>query len=231
MNFTADSGGSADREIHAPGQEHAAHTEKLAQARYALYKMLSLAYLYPGDIDWPAFVRRLPGILAESADILALDLSDATAALTSLSAPLDYEQICTEHTMLFINNPNAEPVSPYESVYLEDTIMGRAARLVQAQYERHGLVVDEQHSYLLPDHIALEFDFMAWLIERGMESGSSSLNEQNRFFNDHPGRWAGQFLADVRAVATNPYFSSLATVAETFIQNEQLLFSATEHEK
>ncbi|WP_267927960.1 TorD/DmsD family molecular chaperone [Desulfolithobacter dissulfuricans] len=224
MNFPTDMGSRSDREIHSPGRDPFAHSEKLHQARYAVYKMLSLAYLYPGDIEWDEFVRELPGILAEAADILELDLTAEMETLSGLSEILDFEQICCEHTMLFINNPHDDPVSPYESVYLEDTIMGRCARVVQEFYEQHGLAVDRQHSYLLPDHIALELDFMAWLIEKGMESGSSSLGEQLRFFSDHPGLWARRFLADVRTVTTNSYFFSLATVADKFLQNEKQLF-------
>lgn len=228
MYITADNGNSSDREIHSPGGERSALTEKLHESRFAVYKMLSLAYLYPGDIDWDTFIGELPGVLAEAADVLPLDI---TAEIAILSNSQDLEQKCCEHTMLFINNPNTDPIVPYESMYLEDTIMGRCARAVREQYDQYGLAVDEHHSYLLPDHIALELDFMAFLIEKGIQSGLSSLNEQNMFFNAHPGQWMRRFLADVKAINANPYFTTLATVADKFIQYEKRFFSSLKEEK
>lgn len=231
MNVTADTVSSSGREMYSPGQEQFIHTEQLHQARHAFYKMLSLAYLYPGDIDWNTFIRESPGILAQAADVLSLDITTETAILSDMSSSLDFKQICCEHTMLFINNPNTKPIAPYESVYLEDTIMGKCARQVREQYEQHGLAVDRQHSYLLPDHIALELDFMACLIEKGMTSGSSSLSEQSRFFSDHPGQWMHQFLKNVRGGDARSYFTTLATVADAFLQYEKQLFSSLEEEK
>ncbi|MEA3467086.1 MAG: molecular chaperone TorD family protein, partial [Thermodesulfobacteriota bacterium] len=221
MNFSADTDSSSDREMFTPGQEQSIQTEQLHQARYIIYKLLSLAYLYPGDIDWNTFICESPGILGEAAGVLSLDITAETATLSRLSNSLDLEQICCEHTMLFINNPNSYSIAPYESVYLEDTIMGRCTRLVREQYEQCGLSVDQKHSYLLPDHIALELDFMAYLIEeKSMQSGSFSLNTQNRFFTDHLGQWMGRFLTDVRSVEVHSYFLSLATVADTFFHYE-----------
>lgn len=231
MNSIADITSSSDREIFAPGQELSIQTEQLHQARYNTYKMLSLAYLYPGDFDWNTFIREAPGILGEAAGVLPLDITVETATLSKLSNSLDFEQICFEHTMLFINDPNSHSIAPYESVYLEKTIMGRCARLVREQYEQYGLAVDQQHSYLLPDHIALELDFMACLIEKSMQSGSFSITTQNRFFTDHLGQWMGRFLADVRSVEVRSYFRSLATVADTFFHYEKELFSSLEEEE
>lgn len=231
MNFSANTISSSDREIFTTGQGQSIETEQRHQARYNIYKMLSLAYLYPGDHDWNTFIRESPKILGEAAGVLTLDIETETATLSKLSNSLDFEQICFEHTILFINDPNSYSIAPYESVYLEDTIMGRCSRLIREQYEQYGLAVDQQHSYLLPDHIALELDFMAYLIEKSMQSGSFPLNTQNRFFTNHLGQWMGRFLADVRSVEARSYFHSLATVADTFFHYEKELFSSLEKEE
>ncbi len=226
MNTIADTQNSSDRDMGSPGQEQFPHSEELHQARYAMYKMLSLAYLYPGDIDWNTFLNELPEILEEAAGILPLDITTEIATLSILSHSLELKQICCEHTLLFINNPNKNPIAPYESVYLEDTIMGRCTQSVQELYEQYGLAVDQQHSYLLPDHIALELDFMACLIEKSLESGASSLEEQNSFFDNHTGRWAQQFLADIKDTKPDAYFTLLATVADKFFQYEKHFFAS-----
>ncbi len=231
MTFTASTESSSAREMVIPGLEQLIQQEQWHQARYNIYKMLSLAFLYPGDIDWDTFIHESPGILELASDILLFDINAETAMLSSLSNSLDFEQICCEHTMLFINNPNTNPIFPYESIYQEDTIMGKCTRLIQEQYEQYGLAVDQRHSYLLPDHIALELDFMAYLIEKDIQSGSSSIHKQKKFFSDHPGQWMHQFLAELRSVATSSYFSSLATVAEIFIGYEKKIFSSLDREK
>lgn len=221
MNLTANlEGGSGRVNQLSASQEQTVNATQRLGARYAIYKMLSLAYLYPGDIDWATFSHELPGTLAEAAEVLALDISAETADLATLSLP-DFQQMCCEHTMLFINNPTTNPISPYESMYREETIMGRCARLVREHYERYGLAVDPRHSYLLPDHIALELDFMAWLIEKEMDGKPSSSVEQASFFSTHLEKWMPQFLADVKGAAAHLYFTALARVADEFFQYEK----------
>jgi|GEM_PF-1739578 len=212
--------------ILAFSQEQRRDTEQLHQARHAIYKMLSLAYLYPGDIDWTTFIRELPRVLGEASEVLSLDVRDEIEVLADMASSLDFNELCCDHTALFINNPNTNPISPYESVYLEDTIMGQSARRVGEKYEQYGFTVDPQHSYLLPDHLALELDFMACLIEKAIESGSFSQDEQCRFFIDHPGKWMHQFLADVKRRKPNTYFSLLAGMANKFFQYEMRMFSS-----
>lgn len=224
MNGTAARESSSGPETCLPGRKQLMETEQLSQARFTLYKMLSLAYLYPGDIDWQSFCRELPCILADVAEVLPLACSEEIAALADMSLALDFEEICCEHTMLFINNPHTNSISPYESVYLEDTIMGRCTEEVLARYEYYGLEVDARHGYLLPDHIALEFDFMACLIEKSVESGIISLSEQQRFFKDHTAKWVQQFLTDVKGRKPHPYFLVLARVTEQFFLYEKQQF-------
>lgn len=225
MNLTANLEDDSGRVVRPlPGQEQTVNAAQQLGARYAIYKMLSLAYLYPGDIDWATFSHELPGTLAEAAEALALDISTETADLATLFL-LDFQQMCCEHTLLFINNPISNPISPYESMYREDTIMGRCARLVQEYYERYGLTVDPRHSYLLPDHIALELDFMACLIEKEMAGKSSSSVEQAHFFSAHLEKWMPQFLADVKGTVAHLYFTALARVADKFFQHEKGLLS------
>ncbi len=205
----------------APGRPQGLDAQHYA--RLGLYRVLSLAYLYPKDLDWEEYVEILPSVLEEDTRILVIDVSDEINILARHIRNMDTEQILVEHTALFINNPLKDPVSPYESVYLEGTVMGTSTLQLQELYEQYGLSVSEKHSYLLADHIALELDFMAILIEKSIEKHDTSMTEQRGFFSNHLGRWAWRFFQDVKKNTNIPYFLSLATTAERFLQYEERL--------
>ncbi len=206
-------------------QEQMVAMEQVSQARYALYKVLGLAYLYPGDIDWTRFCSTFPEILSEAAEVLSLDLENEIAALKNILHFLDFELICCEHTMLFINNPNTKTVSPYESIYLEGTIMGNCSRKVEAQYTHYGLKIDSGHAYLLPDHIGLELDFMACLIEKDMLFEDSFFAAENRFFTNHLAKWLPHFLEEVMGRNPHTLYLLLARVTEKLFSFESDLFA------
>ena len=100
--------------------------------------------------------------------------------LDGLSAALDREDqktLLSEYTRIFIG-PDRLPAPPYGSVYLglERQVLGPTTEEVRRLYAEEGLVVsDGVHEP--PDHVALELEFAAFLLEkaaRASRSGSAS---------------------------------------------------------
>jgi len=96
----------------------------------------------------------------------------------------------TEYVRLFVNSLPELPCAPYGSVYLEGTVMGVSTVEVAKIYEKYGLETDE-----LPDHIAVECQFLAWLREQ--DEQAMEVGEDCAFLLGHLRRWLVPFLAKV----------------------------------
>jgi len=124
------------------------------------------------------------------------------------------EGLEAEYARLFVG-PGRPVAHPYESVYREGRVMGDCALAVRQIYAAEGLA-PEGHS--LPDHVALELEFMAHLTrreaearERGDEEGAlACLRQQEAFLSEHLGRWLPRFCQRVLTGEAHPFYASLA---------------------
>jgi TorA maturation chaperone TorD/Pyruvate/2-oxoacid:ferredoxin oxidoreductase delta subunit len=124
------------------------------------------------------------------------------------------EGLEAEYARLFIG-PGRPVAHPYESVYREGRVMGDYTLAVRQSYADEGLA-PEGHS--LPDHVALELEFMAHLArqeaearERGDEEGAlACLRQQEAFLGEHLGRWLPRFCQRVLAGEAHPFYAGLA---------------------
>jgi ferredoxin len=93
--------------------------------------------------------------------------------------------------------------------------MGDCTLAVRQSYAAEGLA-PEGHS--LPDHVAVELEFMAHLArreaearERGDEEGAlACLRQQEAFLGEHLGRWLPRFCQRVLAGEAHPFYADLA---------------------
>jgi len=137
--------------------------------------------------------------------------------------PLD--RIQGEYTSLFINNLPHTPCPPYESVYRNDSgLLGPAAEQVNTFYAQWGMASIER----LPDHIAVELEFM-YLILSG--AGAAEGRERDEllivaktFFERHLGRWADAFAQDLKSYANLRFYRTLGALLFDFIQAERALW-------
>ena len=124
------------------------------------------------------------------------------------------EGLEAEYTRLFIG-PGRPVAHPYESVYREGQVMGDCTLKVHQRYSAEGLTPEE---HLLPDHVAVELEFMAHLSrreaearERDDEEGAvACLRQQESFLGQHLGRWLPSFCQRVLAGEAHPFYASLA---------------------
>lgn len=135
------------------------HTEQL---QADIFKLLAACFYKPEKevlID-----NDLTGTLAS----LVKDISDKAyrGAMQMKEALKKYsiEELQVEYTRLFIG-PFGVAVPPYGSYYLEKTgeVMGETTRDVLTLYRKEGLVIDKEFTEL-PDHIAVELEFVYYLV-------------------------------------------------------------------
>lgn len=140
------------------------------------------------------------------------------------------EDLRVEYAKLFVG-PYELQAPPYGSVYLdgERKLMGPSTLEVVKLYERAGLVIDQDLKEL-PDHIALELEFMSYLLSR--EAESLEQPDQNhvaqfrdltaQFFEKFLNPWISPFCQKIKEGSEHPFYIALANCLSTFAtkQNE-----------
>jgi TorA maturation chaperone TorD len=139
------------------------------------------------------------------------------------------QELLIEYTRLFIG-PFKTLVPPYSSLYFgSDTLMSDETVWVVDFYRKAGLKYD-QETKEVPDHIAIETEFMYWLIHNEAEALDSGdrdrafalWEKQQEFFRKHYRKWAPEFCARVATETNNEYFRLLSECFSKFITNVEI---------
>lgn len=137
--------------------------------------------------------------------------------------------LAVDYARIFIGvEKNAKSVAyPYESVYTspDRLLMQEAWHQVRALYQAEGLstVVEFQEP---EDHIAVEFEFMAYLIKKGSKTidvgevalAIEWLNKQRLFLDQHLLGWTPAFCSDTLRTAREDLYKGLSLVTRGFLK-------------
>lgn len=122
------------------------------------------------------------------------------------------DELKVEYTRLFIG-PGDHPCPPYENVYRNaesdsgaGPVLGESTKSVVDWYRRYDLSPESSWTDL-PDHIAVELEFVGHLKEDDPDTVSE-------FVNEHPQQWMPAFLTDVESHAQNPFYRQLAALTK-----------------
>jgi TorA maturation chaperone TorD len=131
-----------------------------------------------------------------------------------------------DYSKLFVG-PYSLLAPPYGSVYLESTgmVMGNSTVDVRDRYAEEGLAIDLKE---VPDHIAIELEFMYFLIFKENEAKRNHDPEntllyqrkQRAFLETHLGIWVSDFADRVERGAQTEFYKNLARVTKSFITND-----------
>ncbi len=205
----------------ASGAEDMART---ATERSDLYGFLAVVFREEANA---ALLRRInePDFLA------ALSGAGVRLAEDFLRRPEEelIEELAVEYTHLFIGP--GKHVSPHTSVYLGGEgggLWGSSTAEVKSFIESAGFEY-EPSSRGIPDHISVEFEFMAKLTQeeaRAWKEGdgeglSRCLDIEQAFLCDHLSRWVPSFCAKVVDMAGMSFYRELAKLTADFIDSEQ----------
>lgn len=177
----------------------------------AFYKFLAQSFRYP-ERTW----LNEPYFDLFDSIVKNLDLDNDALALRQryCSSQEGLEQLQIEYTRLFINAAPAVIAPPYSSIYLdqEGNLYGPSAVWVKHYYLREGFDVAGEGD--IPDHLALELEFIALLIDEQQEKVAE------QFLNEHFRRWFPLFRERVLNGSTNTFYSTLLTLVDFFTREE-----------
>jgi TorA maturation chaperone TorD len=204
-----------------------AHRAEAAReaARADLCRFIAACYYEPDA----AFVEeRLFDSMRQAAAAVAPELEAIAARLGPAFAALPLQELLVDYTRLFLG-PVAALARPYASVWLSggDLVMQDDTLGVLRLYEEAGFGVDENF-HELPDHVAVELEFLYLLIFRENEARTAGdegalerfRQRRRRFLDEHLGRWLGPFLLAARGGAQSEFYETLAELTEAFVRLE-----------
>lgn len=207
------------------------------EPRQALYLGLSVAFRPPtlshmeGGTD-----NELLGIVVEAAEVLGYDtmkeplscLRDYLDALAQRDIAEALVELEAEYNRLFVG-PLPPLAHPYESVYrtAEGMVMGDCTLDVFQTYAEEGFVLSTEYKDL-PDHVAVELEYMALLCQReaearveGLETVVSRLQKKESvFLEEHLGRWLPQFCQRILLAAPSSFYRQWVQITERFTHED-----------
>jgi DMSO reductase family type II enzyme chaperone len=198
--------------------------EFISQEEYRrdCYKVLADCYYLPDE----GLLKTLKS-LDKSRGNLQSELASNAPALNNIAA------LRVDYSKLFMG-PYKLLAPPYGSVYLENTtrVMGDSTLDVKNRYAEEGLHVDLKEA---PDHIAIELEFMYFLIckevEAVMNSDSANtasyLRKQKDFLEVHLSIWVPDFVHNVEANAQTSFYANLARLTGLFVKEDLKSLSDT----
>jgi len=196
-----------------------------AGAREDLCRLLSACYYEP-TTDFTE--ERLFDSMLAAATAIRPDLAESARKLGEAFVAQDMETLLVDHTALFIG-PSQPRAMPYASFWLTDDQSGRHAATMAALefYEQGGLDVSDDLQEL-PDHVAVELEFLYLLIfaqnQAHLGGNPEEISAANalhhRFLVEHLGVWVGSFAAAVKAGTEVAFYRELAGFTERFVQME-----------
>lgn len=138
------------------------------------------------------------------------------------------DDLLLDYTRLFLGPMNIL-AKPYGSVWLDEdkTLMGDSTMAVLELYREADFEMDEEFKEL-PDHIAVELEFLYLLIFQENEVRSSSDAERleavtdlkTRFLDQHLSLWIVPFSSAVKKNAESIFYRQLAELTELFVRLE-----------
>lgn len=214
--------------IGQPSQESFAVQAQLARARARAYALLALALQPPtpqaleqlaSGAAWRDFLRLCPevGLTGQVASLVQA----ALPFVERVGGEVDATPAGVLYTRLF-DSPGA-PAPPYGSLYLEGRLMGETTLSALDAYRRAGLEPAEDLGDL-PDHAAVEAEFLCEILWREMEAWERGeagaavrwLGEEIAFLKDHLGRWFPAFAARLVGVPESGLYGPLLRAGRSF---------------
>ena len=196
--------------------------------RMDVYRLLADCFHMPDENLKQNWVR-----LSSTMDMFCEEAAQhALVKKNNLDGMDDLDSLKIDYARLFVG-PYTLAAPPYGSVYLEGKrlLMGNSTIDAQKRYRNAGLNIAEEFKEA-PDHIAVELEFMYFLIFKEIEAAGHSnmeafgnyLREQQAFLEVHLGDWQSEFTESVIANASTEFYKALAKTTNIFIKQDlQLL--------
>lgn len=189
------------------------------------YRLLAACFYYPRKqvLIEEDFFKNLTHTLKRVCATAAVFSEKMEEEISSSSE----EELLVDYAKLFVG-PNKLKAPPYGSVYLDKDrkIMGNSTVKVMELYRESGLSMSNDFKEL-PDHIAVELEFMYYMAFKEAEAVEKSetdtalhmLSMQHEFFGRFLGQWIIPFCEKIKEGADTAFYQSLADCVSTFVLN------------
>ena len=209
--------------------------ERSLIVRAVMYRFLALGFHEPGDA-LITFLKTEDEFLnlKEAAQELDQDRVDKrlSLALEQTHAAIQTEDwslrdLKVEYSRLFLG-PTPPLAPPYESVYDQDrpeedrgTVQGPSASAMEAALAEENLELNLGRVDLY-DHIAIELEFMYYLLGKSVEN-EAEINQEyveraNSFLKERLASWAPEFGEKVASKTENALYHNLGRLLAEFVR-------------
>jgi len=209
----------------------------LARFRQGAYRFFSTLLLYPEVQRFKAGLETALELDFEAkhqAGFALFDRWEPLVAVLESVGVTNLHRIQQEYSEVFVGKPGGILCQPSESIYLQQR--GHAAGWIIAQLEQEyataGLSISPD-LHVMPDHAAVELEFMFFLCRqeaeawdnKKVENGVQELERQGAFLDKHLARWIPTWARQVALGGGQRIYSVLAETAQSFISHDQDLIS------
>ena len=195
--------------------------ESTEQDRATAYRLLSACYYLPQ--------RETLEQLEELEVALVRACPQAAEQIAAMQEAVDLDLLTVDFAQLFVG-PFKLIAPPYGSVYLEGRreVMGPSTIDAKRRYVEAGLNIADTLNEA-PDHIAVELEFVYYLIYKEIEAIESGhvdaadewRHRQQDFLSKHLGAWISDFAATVERGAKTDFYGSLARATGLFVVGDK----------
>ncbi len=203
---------------------------KVEAARTTLYQFLTLIFYEPSfDLLEDLAQKDNLSMLSEASE-LYLGQQHKKLITGLLDTLLNKDETAffdlkVEYTRLFIG-PMAPACPPYESVFdksrqeeWQGTMAGPTADAMAELLRKEGLGLTLDYAEL-PDHVAIELEFMYYLLSRaysGEENSAGYLEKANDFLMGHLAKWLPEFGDLLFQKSQLPFYQSIGLLLQAVI--------------
>lgn len=214
--------------------------------RATIYSLLKVGFEGPITIDslklwkdsfYPEFIE----VLMDQNEYFADFFEDIKT--TNLETIEKRERAAYLATFNLLNQEGKVPAPPWESVYVtqDQTLFGKPVFQLRTQFDHFGLSFIDKNSNP-EDHIAVELEFMCYLIDYTWEayiSGDESaytkgIYTQYWLHKEHFQHWIHSFTNHIRLSETSRFYKGLAELLRVFLSEDfeyiNLLKEELDHE-
>lgn len=206
-----------------------------AFVRSRMYEHLAKSFLYPlgsifGQIrnsDYLESLSQYESLL----DAGVMQQCVREFMTSSQSERLKREELESEYNRLFAHLGSAK-CPPYETEYGHENIFQKTQAMadIAGFYRAYGLEVADTNTERV-DFIATELEFMSYLLMSETYARTHGVQEQlgiaidtqKTFLRDHLGRWMEVFSTILIGNTENPFYHSLGSVVQQFVETELVL--------
>lgn len=196
-----------------------------ALMRGECYRFLAACFYQPKKETLVA-EQLLPTLVSSLQEVCPAAATFAQGMRDTLEDYTD-DELAVEYARLFVG-PFGLKAPPYGSVYLDGdhTVMGPSTMETIHVYEEEGLARDEGF-HELPDHIAVELEFMYFLCYKefealkagALEKAEAYRHQQGSFIDHFLDKWVPLFCDNIKEETDNEFYSALADCLRAFIQS------------